>query len=99
MCEAGHGASREVQLGPRAEAILSFLSWHGRGRLPQEAEKLKLHRCTTSSPTRKLLGEAVGREPHKFLWLLLDPNGFIALRQGTRQRLLPRPHGFPSSPP
>lgn len=100
MCRAGHGARMEVQLGPRAEAILSFLSWPWQGWIASGSkERLKLHPCTTSSPTRKLLGEAVSREPHKFLWLLLDPNGFIALKQGTRQRLLPRPYGFPSSPP
>ena len=33
MCGAGHGARREVQLGPRAEAILSFLSWPWLGQI------------------------------------------------------------------
>lgn len=75
MSEAGHGASR-VQLGPRAEAILSFLSWHGRGGLPQEAEAKATSLYYQAPLLESSWVRAVSREPHRnssgSFWTLMD---------------------------
>lgn len=55
MCVGEHAVGREGQLGPRTEAILSFLSWTRQGQVASaNKEGLKITLCATNSSIREL---------------------------------------------